>query len=264
MTSPIQLPGLARIAEPGEGIGLDELALATRNHGMPLEALRYDVTPPGLHYVLTHYDIPVDPAHMAAGDRRRGRRGRSRSTLDDLMRRPGGHVARAAGVRRQRAGPARAPPGQPAVAARGRRARAEWTGTPLAPLLEEAGAPEAAVDVVFTGADHGVRARGRAGLRPRPAPGRGAAPGRAAGLGHERRPAPPAARRSAAARRPRLVRHGAGEVADRGSTCSTEPFAGFQNATAYRHQGRRRRGRRAGDPDPSARAARTRPAGRTS
>src|SRR6185503_11346641 len=50
-------------AAPGEGVGLDELALATRNHGMPLEALRYDVTPPGLHYVLTHYDIPaVDPA----------------------------------------------------------------------------------------------------------------------------------------------------------------------------------------------------------
>src|SRR3712207_7333768 len=40
--------GRARVAEPGEGIGLDELALATRNHGLPLEALRYDVTPPGL------------------------------------------------------------------------------------------------------------------------------------------------------------------------------------------------------------------------
>ncbi len=51
--------GRARIAERGEGIGLDELALATRNHGMPLEALRYDVTPPGLHYVLVHYDIPA-------------------------------------------------------------------------------------------------------------------------------------------------------------------------------------------------------------
>src|SRR5262249_27640680 len=25
---------------------------------MPLEALRYDVTPVGLHYLLTHYDIP--------------------------------------------------------------------------------------------------------------------------------------------------------------------------------------------------------------
>jgi sulfane dehydrogenase subunit SoxC len=33
---------------------------------------------------------------------------------------------------------------------------AEWTGTPLAPLLEEAGLSPAAVDVVFTGADHGV------------------------------------------------------------------------------------------------------------
>ena len=65
---------MPRVAEPGEGIGLDELALATRNHGMPLEALRYDVTPPGLHYVLTHYDIPaVDPVDLAAGDRRGGR-----------------------------------------------------------------------------------------------------------------------------------------------------------------------------------------------
>jgi DMSO/TMAO reductase YedYZ molybdopterin-dependent catalytic subunit len=33
---------------------------------------------------------------------------------------------------------------------------AEWTGTPLAPLLEEAGSSPRAVDVVFTGADHGV------------------------------------------------------------------------------------------------------------
>jgi DMSO/TMAO reductase YedYZ molybdopterin-dependent catalytic subunit len=33
---------------------------------------------------------------------------------------------------------------------------AEWTGTPLAPLLAEAGIPDDAVDVVFTGADHGI------------------------------------------------------------------------------------------------------------
>ena len=26
---------------------------------MPLEALRYPITPPGLHYLLIHYDIPV-------------------------------------------------------------------------------------------------------------------------------------------------------------------------------------------------------------
>ena len=33
---------------------------------------------------------------------------------------------------------------------------AEWTGTPLAPLLREAGIAPEAMDVVFTGADHGV------------------------------------------------------------------------------------------------------------
>ena len=32
------------------GISMEELQLAARNHGMPLEALRYDVTPAGLHY----------------------------------------------------------------------------------------------------------------------------------------------------------------------------------------------------------------------
>src|SRR5438093_3534660 len=49
--------------EPGDvieaGISREELQLAARNHGMPLEALRYPVTPAGLHYLLTHYDIPA-------------------------------------------------------------------------------------------------------------------------------------------------------------------------------------------------------------
>src|SRR5258706_7883472 len=36
----------------------EELALASRNSGMPLEALRYDGTPAGLHYLLIHIDIP--------------------------------------------------------------------------------------------------------------------------------------------------------------------------------------------------------------
>ena len=45
-----------------DGISVEELQLAARNHGMPLEALRWDVTPVGLHYLLIHYDIPaVDP-----------------------------------------------------------------------------------------------------------------------------------------------------------------------------------------------------------
>ncbi|MGH2823943.1 MAG: molybdopterin-dependent oxidoreductase, partial [Thermoleophilaceae bacterium] len=45
-----------------EGITPDELRLAARNHGLPLEALRYPITPAGLHYLLIHYDIPaVEP-----------------------------------------------------------------------------------------------------------------------------------------------------------------------------------------------------------
>ena len=51
----------------GDGSGLaqtdelykEELQLALRNRGMPLEGLRYPITPTGLHYLLIHYDIPV-------------------------------------------------------------------------------------------------------------------------------------------------------------------------------------------------------------
>jgi DMSO/TMAO reductase YedYZ molybdopterin-dependent catalytic subunit len=147
--------GGARIAEPGEGIGLDELALATRNHGMPLEALRYDVTPPGLHYVLVHYDIPAIDAgswRLEIG----GAVARPVSlSLPELMSRPSVTarvLLECAGNGRARYEPR--PVSQPwlleAVGS------AEWTGTPLAPLLEEAGVSADAVDVSFTGADHGV------------------------------------------------------------------------------------------------------------
>jgi sulfane dehydrogenase subunit SoxC len=147
--------GGARIAEPGDGLGLDELALATRNHGMPLEALRYDVTPPGLHYVLVHYDIPA----VDAGSWRLELTGaveRPMSlALAELQRRPqvtARVLLECAGNGRARYEPR--PVSQPwlleAVGS------AEWTGTPLAPLLEEAGVSPDAVDVAFTGADHGV------------------------------------------------------------------------------------------------------------
>jgi sulfane dehydrogenase subunit SoxC len=145
----------SRIADADEGIGLDELALATRNHGMPLEALRYDVTPPGLHYVLVHFDIPwVGPdtwrLEIAGAVRRPLTLG-----LEDLRSRPAVTqrvTFECAGNGRARMKPR--PVSQPwLVEAVG---TAEWTGTPLAPLLREAGVDEKAVDVVFTGADHGV------------------------------------------------------------------------------------------------------------
>ena len=36
----------------------EEVALALRNPGMLLEGLRYPITPIGMHYLLSHFDIP--------------------------------------------------------------------------------------------------------------------------------------------------------------------------------------------------------------
>ncbi|MEP6817257.1 MAG: sulfite oxidase [Marmoricola sp.] len=151
--NPLSKP--SRVAEPGEGISPEELQLAARNHGLPLEALRFDVTPPGLHYLLTHYDIPViDPqAFRLVVD---GLVGTPLSLdLDALRQRPQVSTV----VTMECAGNGRAllqprPVSQPwLVEAVG---TAEWTGTPLAPLLRDAGISADAVDVVFTGADHGI------------------------------------------------------------------------------------------------------------
>jgi sulfane dehydrogenase subunit SoxC len=132
-----------------------ELRLATRNHGIPLEALAYDVTPAGLHYLLVHYDIPVvDPAtwRLSVG----GLVERELSlSLDDLRERPATTVA----VTLECAGNGRAalsprPLSQPwLLEAVG---NADWTGTPLRGLLEEAGIGADTVEVLFRGLDRGI------------------------------------------------------------------------------------------------------------
>jgi sulfane dehydrogenase subunit SoxC len=143
-------------AGAASGISMEELQLAARNHGMPLEALRYDITPVGLHYLLVHFDIP-------AADERSWRleigghvARRLRLDLEELRRRP----AVTTPVTLECAGNGRAlleprPVSQPwLLEAVG---TAEWTGTPLRPLLEQAGVLDGAVEVVFTGADRGVQ-----------------------------------------------------------------------------------------------------------
>lgn len=146
----------ARLAAPQEGIGRDELALATRNHGLPLEALRYDLTPPGLHYVLTHYDIPYVPDHapwhLTIGGRVRRPLAFEVADLRTFPQVTTRVTMECAGNGRALLTPR--PVSQPwLVEAVG---TAEWTGVPLRLLLAEAGADPGAVDVVFTGADHGV------------------------------------------------------------------------------------------------------------
>jgi DMSO/TMAO reductase YedYZ molybdopterin-dependent catalytic subunit len=133
----------------------EELQLAARNKGMPLEALRYDLTPTGLHYLLVHFDIPdVDAAAFrleldGAFERPLALdlaqlRARPSVTLDVTME--------CAGNGRARLLPR--PISQPWLNEAVGTAR--WTGTPLGPLLAEAGPAAGAVEVVFTGADHGV------------------------------------------------------------------------------------------------------------
>ncbi|MDQ1065490.1 sulfite oxidase [Streptomyces canus] len=146
----------ARLAAPDEGIGRDELALATRNHGLPLEAMRHDLTPPGLHYVLTHYDIPYVPEdtpwQLGIGGRVRHPLTLTPAELRTLPRVTTRVTLECAGNGRALLTPR--PVSQPwLVEAVG---TAEWTGVPLRLLLAEAGVEADAVDVVCTGADHGV------------------------------------------------------------------------------------------------------------
>jgi DMSO/TMAO reductase YedYZ molybdopterin-dependent catalytic subunit len=139
------------------GISLEELQLATRNHGLPLEALRYDVTPVGLHYLLVHYDIPVVDAE--AWRLRIGGRVRAELelSLEELRARP----VVSEPVTMECAGNGRAqlaprPFSQPwLLEAVG---TGEWGGTPLRSLLEEAGLADDAVEVLFTGLDRGTEA----------------------------------------------------------------------------------------------------------
>jgi sulfane dehydrogenase subunit SoxC len=137
-------------------VTLEELQLAARNHALPLEALRREITPVGLHYLLIHFDIPfVDETKW------RLRIGGRVTTplelgLDELRARPSRTVV----VTMECAGNGRALLAPRALSqpwlmeAVG---TAEWTGTPLAPLLEEAGLAPEAVEVVFTGLDRGVQ-----------------------------------------------------------------------------------------------------------
>jgi sulfane dehydrogenase subunit SoxC len=139
----------------GEGISQAELRLAARNHGLPLEALRHDITPPGLHYLLIHYDIPaVDPDAFRLEIAGAVERPLTLS-LDAIRTRA--RVAEP--VTFECAGNGRAlleprPVSQPwlteAVGT------AEWGGTALKPLLEEAGPSPDAVELLFSALDSGI------------------------------------------------------------------------------------------------------------
>jgi sulfane dehydrogenase subunit SoxC len=134
----------------------EELQLAVRNHSMPLEALRYPITPIGLHYLLIHFDIPM--VEGSSWELTIGGHVRKplRLDLEQLKARPATTLAvtlECAGNGRARLSPR--PVSQPwlgeAVGT------AEWTGTSLGTILAEAGVMDGAQDVAFTGLDRGVQ-----------------------------------------------------------------------------------------------------------
>jgi DMSO/TMAO reductase YedYZ molybdopterin-dependent catalytic subunit len=133
----------------------EEVALAARNSGMPLEALRHDVTPPGLHYSLIHFDIPLLEAQSW------------RLEVGGLVQRP---LALAlADLRAMRArtlrvtmecagnGRAQVSPRYPSIPwVEDGVSTAEWTGVPLREVLGAACLRPGAREIVFQGADRGI------------------------------------------------------------------------------------------------------------
>ncbi|MEO8716875.1 MAG: sulfite oxidase [Burkholderiales bacterium] len=134
---------------------LEEVALAARNSGMPLEASRHDVTPVGLHYCLIHFDIPelAPPAWklQVGGLVQRP----LELSLEELRALP----ARTARVTLECAGNGRAQlsPRYPSIPwIEEGVSTAEWTGVSLGAVLDAAGLRANAREVVFWGADRGI------------------------------------------------------------------------------------------------------------
>jgi DMSO/TMAO reductase YedYZ molybdopterin-dependent catalytic subunit len=145
---------MGRLAKPGEAITFEELRKATRNRGMPLEALALDVTPVGLHYLLVHFDIPFLDEHswsLTVGGNVTNALDLSLADVRSMA--PVTHTVtmECAGNGRSLMEPRRIdqPWGLEAVST------AEWTGVPLRSVLELAGLGDDTMDVVFTGADRG-------------------------------------------------------------------------------------------------------------
>ncbi|WP_256872665.1 sulfite oxidase [Candidatus Entotheonella palauensis] len=134
----------------------EEVQLAGRNRGTLLESLAYPITPTGMHYLLVHFDVPMaEPETWALSIAGLVSKPLTLS-LDDLRQRPAVTTA----VTLECAGNGRSllhpryvtqPWFHEAVST------ARWTGTPLAPLLREAGIDDTCVEFVFTGRDEGIQ-----------------------------------------------------------------------------------------------------------
>lgn len=131
-----------------------EVGLANRNHGTALELMRHDITPTGMHYLLTHFDVPfadeqdwkldiegeVDrPVSLSMSQIR------SMETIEMPVTLECAGNGRALCEKRNRSMPWH----NEAVGT------STWIGTPLADVLETIGIRDTAVEIAFIGADRG-------------------------------------------------------------------------------------------------------------
>jgi DMSO/TMAO reductase YedYZ molybdopterin-dependent catalytic subunit len=134
-----------------------EVTVKSRCHGLHLEGLTYPITPIGMHYLLIHYDIPeIDEATYRV---RVEGLVKNKLSLDmtNIRKRPKVTIPatmECAGSgrihQRFRLWP-HVPWNYDAIGT------AEWTGTPLRAVLQEAGLQDDAVEILFTGRDKGIQ-----------------------------------------------------------------------------------------------------------
>lgn len=132
-----------------------EVELANRNHGMPLEALSYDVSPIGMHFTLVHFDVPnidrdawrLDIVGAVSQD--------MQLTYSDLATLPQHELVvtmECAGNGRMNSTPrALSQPWDVGGVGTGR-----WSGVRLRDLMALAGVRSGAKEVIFSGADSGI------------------------------------------------------------------------------------------------------------
>ncbi len=153
---PTNSPFLRRSGRQHAGAAFfaEESRLANRNSGIPLEMLRHDITPIGAHYLLNHFDIPYvanDDWHVEIG----GAVNIAKSiSLAEIKRLP----QRTLRVTLECAGNGRAlfTPRYPSMPWHHEAvSTADWTGTPLRHVLDQAGLAPDATTIAFIGADRG-------------------------------------------------------------------------------------------------------------
>lgn len=132
----------------------DEVRLANRNSGILLESLQHDVTPTGMHYLLTHFDVPYIDTETHKLEFSNGFESPFSLSLEDIRTLPQVTLPvtlECAGNGRTGLSPRThsMPWGYEAVGT------SQWTGTPLAPLIKLAKPIAEAIEIAFIGTDKG-------------------------------------------------------------------------------------------------------------